>query len=72
MIIAEEVQSKAQEREFLEFQARLYQHDPNYIKPLDKDIQEIFNPEKNKFFQMNKLSFLEEFLLLVKKLYHFF
>lgn len=51
MIIAEEVQSKAQEKEFLEFPARLYQHDPNYIRPLDKDIEEIFNPGKNKFFK---------------------
>lgn len=51
MIIAEEVQTKAHEREFLEFPSRLYQYDPNYIRPLDKDINEIFNPEKNKFFQ---------------------
>ncbi|SMP19221.1 hypothetical protein SAMN06264346_10595 [Chryseobacterium profundimaris] len=51
MIIAEEVQSKDKEREFLEFPSRLYQHDPNYVRPLDKDINEIFNPEKNKFFQ---------------------
>lgn len=51
MIIAEEVQSKAQGREFLEFPARLYQHDPNYVRPLDKDINEVFNPEKNRFFK---------------------
>lgn len=51
MIIAEEVQSKAREREFLEFPGRLYQNDPNYIRPLDKDIKEIFNPEKNRFFK---------------------
>lgn len=51
MIIAEEVQSKDKEKEFLEFPSRLYQHDPNYVRPLDKDIKEIFNPEKNKFFQ---------------------
>lgn len=51
MIIAEEIQSKAQEMEFLEFPSKLYQHDPNYIRPLDKDINAIFNPEKNKFFQ---------------------
>lgn len=56
MIIAEEVQSKAREKEFLEFPARLYQHDPNYIRPLDKDIEEIFHPGKNKFFKNGECS----------------
>jgi len=56
MIIAEEVQSKAQEKEFLEFPGRLYQYDPNYIRPLDKDIKEIFNPEKNRFFKNGECS----------------
>ena len=51
MIIAEEVQNETQKKEFLEFPARLYQHDKNYIRPLDKDIEEVFNPEKNKFFK---------------------
>lgn len=51
MIIVEEVQNENQKKEFLEFPARLYQHDKNYIRPLDKDINEIFNPEKNKFFK---------------------
>ena len=51
MIIVEEVQNKDQKREFLEFPAQLYQHDKNYIRPLNKNIEEIFNPEKNKFFK---------------------
>lgn len=51
MIIVEEVQNENQKKEFLEFPARLYQHDKNYIRPLDKDIEEIFNSEKNKFFK---------------------
>lgn len=51
MIIVEEVQNENQKREFLEFPARLYQNDKNYIRPLDKDIEDIFNPEKNKFFK---------------------
>lgn len=50
MIIVEEVQNPAQKKEFLEFPARLYQHDKNYIRPLDKTINEIFDPEKNRFF----------------------
>ncbi|KMQ66103.1 hypothetical protein ACM46_00625 [Chryseobacterium angstadtii] len=51
MIIVEKVQNENQQQEFLEFPARLYQHDKNYIRPLDKTIREIFDPEKNKFFQ---------------------
>lgn len=50
MIIVEEVQNEKHTKEFLEFPARLYRHDENYIRPLDKDIEEFFDPEKNKFF----------------------
>lgn len=38
-------------REFHEFQARLYKNDKNYIRPLSEDIENIFNPSKNKLFQ---------------------
>ena len=51
MIIVEEVQNENHKREFLEFPTRLYQHDKNYIRPLDKDIESFFDPEKNKFFR---------------------
>lgn len=51
MIIAEEVHHENQKKEFLEFPVRLYQHDKNYIRPLDKDIEAIFDPQKNKFFK---------------------
>ncbi|MGU3374016.1 hypothetical protein [Chryseobacterium sp. M5A1_1a] len=51
MIIVEEVQNQHQKKEFLVFPTQLYQHDKNYIRPLDKHIEEVFNPEKNKFFK---------------------
>jgi hypothetical protein len=51
MIIVEEVQNENHKKEFLEFPVRLYQHDKNYIRPLDKDIEEFFDPKKNKFFK---------------------
>lgn len=51
MITVEEVKNELQKKEFLEFPARLYQHDKNYIRPLDKDIEDIFDPEKNKFYK---------------------
>ena len=43
-------------KEFLEFPARLYKSDKNYIRPLDKDIEEVFNPKKNKFFRSGECS----------------
>lgn len=47
-----EVSSPAQAREFLEFPPRVvYAHDPNYIRPLDQDIEAVFDPIKNKLFQ---------------------
>lgn len=51
MIIAEEVQNESQRKEFLEFPARLYQKDKNYIRPRNVDIEDVFNPQKNRFFK---------------------
>ncbi|WP_326982369.1 hypothetical protein VUJ46_19630 [Chryseobacterium sp. MYb264] len=51
MIIVEKVQNETQKKEFLEFPGTLYQHDRNYIRPLNKDIEEVFDPQKNKFFK---------------------
>ena len=45
------VETALQKKEFLEFPARLFKKDPNYIRPLNKDIEEIFDPQKNKFFR---------------------
>ncbi len=51
MITAEEVQNQSQRKEFLEFPARLYRKDKNYIRPRNIDIEDIFNPQKNRFFK---------------------
>ena len=51
MVIAEEVLNIKQKKEFLEFPARLYKNDKAYIRPLDKDIEFVFDPQKNKFFE---------------------
>ena len=37
--------------EFLQLPVRLYRHDPCWIRPLDEDIESVFDPEKNKLFQ---------------------
>ncbi|HMN33412.1 MAG TPA: hypothetical protein PKA54_08565 [Chitinophagaceae bacterium] len=40
------------EKSFIELPVQLiYKNDANYIRPLDKDIQEVFDKKKNKFFR---------------------
>lgn len=46
--IIKEVKDKQNIREFNDFPSRLYRDDPNWIRPLDASINEIFDPEKNK------------------------
>lgn len=45
-----EVRDNHTEREFLEFPARLYRSDPNYIRPLDRDVRAVFDRKTNKLF----------------------
>lgn len=61
---AVKVQSESQKREFLEFAPRLYAKDPNYIRPLDMDIEAVFNPKKNKLFKSGEC---ERFLFVDEK-----
>lgn len=46
-----EVVDKKSAREFLHFPIALYKNDLNWIRPLDKDIENIFDKKKNKFFR---------------------
>lgn len=46
-----EVTDAASRREFLRFPARLYKNDSNYIRPLDEDVEAVFDPAKNKLFR---------------------
>lgn len=46
-----EVQDKATARDFIEVNVIINKEDPNYIRPLDKDVDDVFNPEKNKQFK---------------------
>ncbi|HQE11531.1 MAG TPA: hypothetical protein PLQ78_02160 [Flavipsychrobacter sp.] len=45
------VKSAQDIREFLAFPNRIYQNDPHWIRPLDKDIEAVFDKDKNKFFK---------------------
>lgn len=46
-----EVTDKRTAREFLLLPVRLYRNDPNWIRPLDKDIDQVFDPKRNKAFR---------------------
>ena len=46
-----EVISRVDKREFLEFPRRLYKDDPNWVCLLDSELESIFDPEKNYLFR---------------------
>ena len=46
-----EVKTFLDKKAFLQVAVDLYKNDPNWIRPLDKDIEEVFDPEKNKFIK---------------------
>ena len=45
------VDSKKLAQQFLEFPLLIYKDMPQWIRPLDKDIEAVFDPRKNKFFK---------------------
>jgi GNAT superfamily N-acetyltransferase len=46
-----EVKDKSAVKEFLHLPVRLYKDEKNWIRPLDKDIEAVFDPKKNKYFR---------------------
>ncbi len=50
-MILQEVNNASLDREFLLFPISLYRNEPKWIRPLDKDINEIFDKNKNKLFK---------------------
>ncbi len=38
-------------KEFLKLPVRLYKNDPNWIRPMDHDIESVFDPKQNKLFR---------------------
>lgn len=51
-----EVTTPQTAKEFLFVPVHLYKNDPNWIRPLDKDINDIFHPQKNKAFRTGEVS----------------
>ncbi len=41
-------------KEFVEVQPNLYKSDPNYIRPLDADVENVFNKSINKYYEEGK------------------
>ncbi|MFM8432176.1 MAG: hypothetical protein ACKOA1_05210 [Bacteroidota bacterium] len=46
-----EVSSEKDKEDFLLLPLKIYRSDPNWIRPLNKDIEEVFDEKKNKFFR---------------------
>src|SRR2546423_566811 len=49
-----EVIDKRLAKEFIRVNVEINKNDPNYIQPLDKDINEVFDPAKNKTFRQGE------------------
>lgn len=50
-----EVSDDEMAREFLQVNVDINRGNPNYIRPLDKDINEVFDPKKNKTFRFGEV-----------------
>ena len=46
-----EIKTEDDKRQFREVALQLYKNDPNWIRPLDKDIEAVFDPQQNKLFK---------------------
>ncbi len=49
------VNDESAARTFLELPLTIYKNDPNWIRPLDKDVTDVFDPAKNKAFRFGKV-----------------
>lgn len=45
------VSNSKTKKQFLEVPIPIYKNDPNWVRPLDNDINAVFDPEKNKLFK---------------------
>jgi len=54
-VIIQSVESHQDKKDFLLVPTVIYKDDPNWIRPLNKDIEDIFDPSKNKSFRFGKI-----------------
>lgn len=50
----EEVKTDRQKKEFLLLPVRLYKNEPKWIRPLNQDIESVFDPDKNKYYKQGE------------------
>ena len=50
-----EVKDKQSEKDFLMFPVQLYKNEKHWIRPLDKDINYVFDKDKNKYYRKGEL-----------------
>ena len=55
-----EVKTSNDQKEFIRVATIIYKNIPNWIRPLDKDIQSVFNPKKNSYHKHGEI---ERFIL---------
>ena len=51
----EEVKSNTQRHQFLDVARLIYQNDPNWVCPLDINIEAVFDPKKNNFHEHGQI-----------------
>jgi GNAT superfamily N-acetyltransferase len=51
-----QVENQKQADQFLALPYQIYKNDPNWIAPLENEVADIFNPQKNKSFRNGKLT----------------
>ncbi|HTB51388.1 MAG TPA: hypothetical protein VK718_01335 [Ferruginibacter sp.] len=49
------VTDKNTAKQFIQVSVELYKNDPNWIRPLDKDVNEVFDKQKNKAFRFGEI-----------------
>ena len=49
--IISEVKTKHDIKDWLDFPAKLYKNDPHYVRPLDNEVENVFDKTKNKLFR---------------------
>lgn len=54
MLLKEVGEDKSLQRIFLQFPVRLYASDSNWIRPLDTDVAQVFDPKKNGHFKQGE------------------
>ena len=45
------VSDKKEIKQWLDFPAKLYKNDPHYVRPLDNEVENVFDKTKNKLFR---------------------